>query len=458
MRRDVHMEELEEKSLYQELLLLFDTADHETIKSWLGELQPYDKAQLYLLLPDEYTRHYLQLFSEVEIAEILEELEADDQAGLLHTLGAERSSEIFNVMATDDAADLLGQLEDEHSEEILISMDQKEAEKVKELLAYPPDSAGGIMTNEYVWIRKTYTVNEAIEKLRAFAHIADSIYYLYVIDQERKLVGALSIRDLLMFPLETKVEEIMFERVISVPVYMDQEEAARVIERYNFISVPVVDEEDHLIGIITHDDVLDVLREEHDEDISRLSGTGKGSITLNTSAIESAVRRIPWLVGLLFIGLISGSILSTFSNTIEHVVALTFFMPMIAGMTGNTGTQSLAVVIRGLAARELERKEVFRLVRREFGVSLMIGLVCGILIGVIAIIWMGNPYLGLVVGGSLVLTLIIGTLSGTLIPLLLHAFKVDPAVASGPLITTINDIFSLLVYFGTATIFMSYLL
>lgn len=452
------MDELEMKTLDQEFLLLMQTADRETIQAWLGELQPYDKAQLYLLLPAQYTRRYLQMFTEVEIAEILEELEAEDQAGLLHTLGAERSSEVFNVMATDDAADLLGQLEEEHSEEILISMDQKEAEKVKELLAYPPDSAGGIMTNEYVWIRKNYTVHEAIEKLRSFAHIADSIYYLYVVNEERKLVGALSIRDLLMFPPETKVEEIMFERVISVPVYMDQEEAARVIENYNFISVPVVDEEDHLLGIITHDDILDVLREEHDEDISRLSGTGKGSININTGALESAIKRVPWLVGLLFIGLISGSILSAFTHTIERVVALTFFMPMIAGMTGNTGTQSLAVVIRGLASRELDRKEIFQLIRREFGVSLMIGTVCGLLIGIIAFLWMGNFYLGVVVGGSLLLTLIIGTLAGTLIPLLLHAFKVDPAVASGPLITTINDIFSLLVYFGTATLFMSYLL
>lgn len=451
------MEELQEKSLIQELLIFFETFDAEATKKWLSELQPYDKAQLYLQLPDEHILTYLHLFSENEIAEILEELEPGDQEELLHTLGSERSSEVFNKMATDDAADLLGQLEDEHSEEILLSMDEKEAAKVKQLLSYPPDSAGGIMTNEYVWIRRSYTVHEAIEKLRAFAHIADSIYYLYVISEERKLVGALSIRDLLMYPTHTKVEEIMFERVISVPVHMDQEEVARVIERYNFISVPVVDDEDHLLGIITHDDILDVLIEEHDEDISRLAGTG-GTISINTSALESLMRRVPWLIGLLFIGMISASILSIFTETLEKVVALAFFMPMIAGMTGNTGTQSLAVVIRGLATKDLDRREILSLIRREFSVSLMIGIINGILIGIIAYFWMGNLYLGLVVGGSLLLTLIIGTLAGTLIPLILHALKVDPAVASGPLITTINDIFSLLVYFGTATIFMSYLI
>jgi magnesium transporter len=404
-----------------------------------------------------YRRRYLLLLSGTDIAELLQELDSEDQAALIEIVGTEKSTEILNEMSTDDAADLLGQLEEEHSEEILVSMDENEAAKIKALLIYPPDTAGGIMTNEYVWIRRHYTVGEATEKLRAFAHIAESIYYLYVINEDRKLVGVLSIRDLLLHPAETPVQDIMFERVISVPVDMDQEEVARVIERYNFVSVPVVDQDERLVGIITHDDVMDVLIAEHEEDISRLSGFGKESITLQTTAFQSAVRRLPWLVGLLFIGLGSGSILSLFSDTIEKVVALTFFMPMIAGMTGNTGTQSLAVVIRGLASRELSWNEMLHLIRREFGVALLMGIVCGILIGLVAMLWMHNIPLGIVVGGSLFLTLIIGTLAGTLIPLVLHALKVDPAVASGPLITTINDIFSLTVYFGTATLFIRYL-
>lgn len=451
------MEENTIKTLEEELLLLLKMGELETVKDWVAELQPYDRAQLYLSLSDTDRMNYIQLFTDAEIAEMMEELDSDGQTALLQTLGPERSLQILNTMATDDAADLLGELDRERSEEILLAMDQKEAEKVKQLLSYPPDSAGGIMTNEYVWIRRTYTVQEAIDKLRTFVEIAETIYYLYVIDEERKLVGVLSIRDLLLSKPDTKVEDIMYERVISVPVYMDQEEVARIIERYNFISVPVVDEEERLVGIITHDDILDVVIEEHEEDLSRLSGTG-GSIQLSTTAFESAIRRVPWLVGLLFIGMISATIMSLFQDTLERVVALTFFMPMIAGMTGNTGTQSLAVVIRTLATHELGLKEIFRLVRREFYVSLIIGFTCGMLIGAIAFFWMNNLFLGFVVGGSLVLTLIIGTLAGTVIPILLHVLKIDPTVASGPLITTINDIFSLLVYFGTATIFLHYLL
>lgn len=452
------MEERIETTLDEELIQLFESETDETIKQWLAELQPYDKAQLYLSLPSQYLRHYLHLLTGTEIAELLEELDIHDQTTLIERVGVEKASEILNAMSTDDAADLLGQLNEESTEEILISMDETEAEKIKALLIYPPDSAGGIMTNEYVWIRRHYTVGEAIEKLRSFAHIAESIYYLYVIDEDRTLMGVLSLRDLLLHSPETPIQEIMFERVISVPVDMDQEEVARVFEKYNFVSVPVVDQENRLIGIITHDDIVDVLIEEHEEDISRFSGAGKESISIHTGVFRSAFKRLPWLVGLLFIGMISASILSIFSETIDQVVALAFFMPMIAGMTGNTGTQSLAVVIRGLATQDLERKEILRLVRREFGVALMMGLVCGVLIGLIALIWMHNLALGFVVGASLFLTLIIGTLAGTIIPIILNSFNIDPAVASGPLITTINDIFSLLVYFGTATCFLSYLL
>ena len=191
--------------------------------------------------------------------------------------------------------------------------------------------------------------------------------------------------------------------------------------------------------------------------MKKLSASGK-AIDFDTSAIVAAYRRLPWLILLLFIGVVSGTIISQFEDTLSKVVALAFFMPMIAGMTGNTGTQSLAVVVRGLSTRDVDKKVAFRLIIREFKVGLIIGIACGILISIIAFVWQGNPILGLVVGSSLIITLIIGTLAGTVIPLILYRFKIDPAVASGPLITTLNDILSLLIYFGIATLFISYLM
>ena len=205
------------------------------------------------------------------------------------------------------------------------------------------------------------------------------------------------------------------------------------------------------------DDIIDVVFQEANEDIEKLSASGK-AIDFNTKPLTAAIRRLPWLILLLFIGLVSGSIISGFEATLEQVVALAFFMPLIAGMTGNTGTQSLAVVVRGLTTEDLSFKQVIKLVFRELWVGIMIGVTCGVLIAIIAYAWQGSFTLGIVVGSSLLITLIIGTLAGTVIPLILYKFNVDPAIASGPLITTINDILSLLIYFGIATAFISALM
>ncbi|RXT09091.1 magnesium transporter [Ammoniphilus sp. CFH 90114] len=428
----------------------------DELKYIIEELQPYDIAKLYRNLPGKHRPKFISLMAPKQIAILLQELDTDLQLQILHKLGVEKSSEVMDLMENDDLVDLLHELTIENSEEFLASMKKEESQTVKNLMQYPPDTAGGIMTNRFVWIRNYYTVREAVDKLKAFASIAENIYYLYVLDEGKELVGVVSYRDLLLANLNDKVDDIMFTRVISVTVDTDQEEVASLIERYDFIAVPVVDHDNHVVGIVTVDDVLDVIIQEANEDIEKLSATGK-SIDFQTSAVIASFRRLPWLILLLFIGIISGSIISQFEETLQTAVSLAYFMPMIAGMTGNTGTQSLAVVVRGLVSQDIDRKTVVRLIFREFGVGLIIGLVCSVLISIVAYVWKEDLVLGLVVGSSLLLTLIIGTLAGTIIPLLLYRFNVDPAVASGPLITTLNDIFSLTVYFGIATIFLSYL-
>lgn len=429
----------------------------QLVRDFLDELQPYDKANLYRDLPNRWQMDFLHALHQEEIAEVLQQLEEAEQAAMMEQLGVSRTSEALNLMAADDVADLLGSMESEEAKALLTTMEASEANKVIELMRFPEDTAGGIMTNEFVWIPDDYNVGEAIEKLRTFAKIAESIYYLYVLDRDKRLIGALSIRDLLLSPDRRPITEIMFERVISVSPFTDQEEVAKTMERYDFVALPVVDEHNKMLGIVTIDDAIDVVLEEAREDISRFSAAGVNT-PLHARPFYSAFRRLPWLILLLFIGMISGTIISRFQHTLQQVVSLAFFMPMIAGMTGNTGTQSLAVVIQGLATGQLKKDEVFRLVRREAGVGLIIGSVCGILISIIAMAWQHSPRLGLVVGFSLFCTLIIGTLAGTIIPIVLHYLKIDPAVASGPLITTLNDIFSLLIYFGIATMFLVHLM
>ncbi len=426
-------------------------------KNLIEELQPYDIAKLYVDLPEKHRQIFLLFMDPEQIAGLLQELDIKYQHEVLQRLGIERSSSIMDLMDNDDLADMLSQLSVEVLQEYLNAMKIEESITVQNLMKYPAETAGGIMTNRFVWIRSYFTVREAVEKFKSYSEYARTIYYLYVLDENKKLVGVVSFRDLLLAEADEKVEDIMFTRLISVSVDMDQEEVANTIQKYDFTAVPVVDENQTMVGLITVDDVIDIVIQEANEDIERLSAGGK-DIDFDTKAHVAAFRRLPWLIFLLFIGLISANIISNFEYTLNTVVALTFFMTMITGMTGNTGTQSLAVVVRGLAVKDISKKRIRKLIYRELGVGLIIGITNGILIAIIAYLWQDNAIFGLVVGGSLFLSLIIGTLAGTIIPIILYHFKIDPAIASGPLISTLNDIFSLTVYFGLASIFLIYLM
>ena len=422
----------------------------------LDELQPYDVARIYGELPEKHKKRFLLYLNIDMLADLIEELSKTEQLDVLNRLGIERSGEVLDEMDNDDLASLLDDLSPEKITQLLSGMKKEESKAVQDIMNYPPETAGRLMTNRFVWIRDYYTVKEAVTKLKSFTDYAETINYLYVVDQYRKLVGVVSYRDILMAEADEVVRNIMYERVISVSVDTDQEEVAMLIQRYDFMAIPAVNEENVLMGIITVDDIIDVVIQEANEDIEKLSASGK-SIDFDTKAYVAAYRRLPWLILLLLIGILSGSIISTYQETLREIVALAFFIPMISGMTGNTGTQSLAVVVRGLVSNDINKRVITKLVLRELGVGVIIGITCGILISLIAFIWQGNLMIGLVVGISLLLTLIIGTLAGPVIPLILYRLQIDPAIASGPLITTLNDIFSLLTYFGIATLFLHHI-
>lgn len=423
----------------------------------LDELHPYDIAQIYNDLPEKHKTRFLLFMNIDTLADFIQELNSDGQIEVLNKLGIEKSGKVLDEMDNDDLASLLEDLSPEKIASLLSGMKKEESQIVQNLMNYPPETAGRIMTNRFVWIRDYYTVREAVDKLKSFAEYAETLNYLYVVDQNLKLVGVVSYRDLLLSEPQEIIRNVMFERVISVSVLTDQEEVARVIRRYDFLAIPAVNEENELVGIITVDDIIDIVIYEANEDIEKLSASGK-AIDFDTKSFIAAYRRLPWLILLLFIGIVSGSIISGYEGTLKKVVALAYFMPMISGMSGNTGTQSLAVIVRGLVSQDIDKKIILKVILREFGVGLIIGVICGVLISLIAYIWQGNAILGLVVGSSLFLTLIIGTLAGTIIPLVLYKLNIDPAVASGPLITTLNDIFSLVTYFGIATMFLNHLM
>lgn len=438
----------------------FRNGKQDTVKGILVQLLPYDQAEVLRQFETPEQLAVLAVIPTVMAAAIFQELEHGEQLRrLLAELDPDKAAPILNEMSSDDAADLLAELEPGQRQSLLSRLPQKEADELRSLLAYPEQTAGALMTTEFLAFSADRTVQQVFEELRRVSREVETIYYLYVVDQDERLVGVLSLREMILVEPETVLDGIMIRDVIAAKVDDDQEDVFRMIERYDLLALPVVDRQGVLLGIVTVDDVIDVLIDETTEDISRLnalSGPVTGVDDLQVGALFAARKRLPWLVLLLFIGLITSNIIAQFEETLNAAVKLAFFMPLIAGMGGNTGTQSLAVVVRGLALGKF-RGQIIRLLRREAVVGLILGSVNGILIAIIAVVLQRSVVFGFVIGFSLWIVLIITTLVGVVVPLILNRFRVDPAVASGPFITTINDIIGLTIYFSIATALLVFL-
>lgn len=420
---------------------------------------PSDLAEYIEDFTDEQKRDLFALLSDEEAALIIQEMEEFDQVTLFNLLTKKRASSILKEMDTDDAADLLAELPPHETRELLELIDEESGE-IKGLLKYPEDTAGGIMTTDIISFSQEMAVEEAIQRLREIAPEAEIIYYVYVVDEETRLIGVLSLRDLISATDGTPLKEIMNQNVISVHVDVDQEEVARIVARYDLLALPVVEDEGRLLGIITVDDILDVLQEEATEDFYKMVGTSEveGVDLIQASVYQVVSRRLPWLLICLVGGLLAGSVIGVFEQMLEAIVVLAIFIPVIMDMGGNVGAQSSTIFVRGIATGEIEAEEVWHYFFKEFRVGLVMGAICGLLVSIATLLWQGNPYLGLVVGISMFFTVSLATVIGTLVPLLCHKVGIDPAITSGPFVTTIKDVTGLLIYFGMATIFFRFLL
>lgn len=415
------------------------------------ELHPADQVELFHEIEVAQQKQVLLFLSPAEFADLFEGLELEDQLTVFQGLSYQYAVSMFNNMSADDVADFLAEIEPERAKDILSSMDMEEAKRVEELMAYAPKTAGAIMTKEFVRLSVESTAKEVIEELRESAPDAETIYYLYVVDKDQRLAGVVSLRDLIIAVPEMTVDEIMSTQVVSVNENEDQEDVARLIQEYDFLAVPVVTPDKRLVGIITVDDVMDVLEEEITEDFGEFTAS-RGATDLSLTAFTAAKKRAPWLILLMFFGLITANIIGQFEQTLEQVVLLAAFMPMLMGTAGNTGTQSLAVAVRGIATGSFERGGVMKTVKRELGTGIMLGITCMIvLMGIISLFYKGNFLLAFIVGISLFFALSVAAVIGATVPIIINKLKIDPAVASGPFITTMNDIVSLLIYFTVAT-------
>lgn len=431
----------QEKDVFRELFL---------------ELHPTDQLDLFQQFDELQKSLVYEYITPEEFADIFQGMETDEQKDTMRELRQEYASEMLSNLYIDDLASFLGELEEQEAHGIIQQLDVEDAKEIKEILAYDPETAGGIMTTEYVSVFTTDTAEKVMAQLREETPEAETIYYLYVVNEQEQLVGVLSLRDLIFSKLDQKVEDIMGTRVISVNVSTDQEEVAQIIQKYDFLAIPVVKDDGRLVGIVTVDDALDVFEEELEEDFGEMTGT-KGSADANISSFAAAKLRAPWILILMFLGLITAGIIGRFESTLQSVVILAGFMPMVMGSAGNTGTQALAVMVRSLATSQFDKTAIKQLIRREFGTGVMLGLICGIVLLVVISVVYGNVAVAMVVGFSLFCTLSVATIIGATIPLLIDRLKIDPAVASGPFITTLNDIIGLVIYFSVATMFLDYL-
>ena len=422
-------------------------------------MHTYEQSEYFEDSEDEIRQRIFEVLSPEEVANFFDQLEIDEEEyeALFDTMNASYASHVLEDMSYDNAVDIMNNLSKQKIVSLLTLMNKDDAKEIKALLHYEEDTAGGIMTTEYISLKATMPVKEALMHVKEQAPDAETIYVIFAVNDDKQLVGVLSLRDLIIAENDAYIEDIMSERVISANVADDQEDVAQKMRDYDFIAMPVVDYQDHLLGIITIDDILDVIDEEASEDYSRLAGVSDVDAT-NDSVTKTALKRLPWLIILTFLGMITATILGSFEDTLSQVALLAAFIPIISGMSGNSGTQSLAVSVRNISTGEIDEQSKFKVALRETGSGFLSGLVCAAILLMIIIVLYQQPILGLIVASSLTIAMTVGTLVGSMIPLVMNKLNIDPAVASGPFITTINDIVSMLIYFGLATSFMSYLL
>ena len=445
----------DEKKIDTELLQsLLDAGDVDKAVEALVEGHPADIARFLNELADEQLKALFYLMEPKLASEVVAELNDEARDVILEDMESKRVGEIVDHMASDDAADLLGALSDEDARKVLDLIPEDDSRQVKNLLAFEDDTAGGLMQTEIVSVRSEASVREVIDMLRANREGTEDIHNIFVVDENERITGVLPIRKLVLEPPETIISDIMDEDIVFVHVDEDQEEVARIFKKYNLLSLPVVDDFDRVVGRVTVDDIVDVIEEEASEDFFRMAGAGSDDI-LPKSVVKSAKIRLPWLFASCLGGLVALKIIGAYEDTLGRIVAIASFIPVILGMGGNIGTQSTTIVVRGLATGAVEVGSLWRVVFKEVRIGIILGTVYGLFLGAAAgMIYPDNNYLSLVVALAMWTSMVLAAAVGTLMPIVLFRSGVDPAVATGPFVTTSVDIMGILVLFGFATFFM----
>jgi len=431
-----------------ELRAIIDVRDDAAALAMLEMLHPADLAEIYEILSLEEVTYLFLLLDPEKASNVLVELEDDDREKILRALPSELiASQFIDHMDSDDAADVIGDLEEEKKQEVLLHIDDVEqAGAIVDLLSYHEDTAGGLMAKELIRVNENWEVTTCIREMRKQAEDLDEIYYIYVVSDENILLGVLSLKALILASSSTRIKEIFDSEVRSVQTDTPSEEVAQIMEKYDLIVLPVIDSIGRLMGRITIDDIVDVIRDEAERDYQLASG-----ITTDVETTDSPGRlsraRLPWLIIGLMGGIVVAAVIGRFEEDIKINPEMAFFIPLIAAMAGNVGIQSSAIIVQGIASNSLGLESTYRKLGKEFLVALVNGLILSGILFIYNYFVNKNLALTFTVSSSLFIVIIFAALFGTIIPLLLDKAKIDPALATGPFITTMNDIMGLFIYF-----------
>ena len=434
-----------------QLELLLESGNLEGAKSLLIPVQPVDIAEAIEGLPEATQLMAFRLLSKAEAIEVYEYLNTDVQQSLIQEFKRQEVLDVVDRMSPDDRARMFDELPAKVVRRLLSQLSPKERQATAILLGYGEDTAGRIMTPEYISLKESSTVGQSIDRIRSLANASEVFYYLYVTDASRQLTGIVSLRDLVIAAPDTTLAEIMTREVVFVHTDTDQEEVARTIQRYDIVALPVVDSEERLVGVVTVDDVIDIIEQEATEDIYALGGVQSDRNNyFQTNLLTVARRRVVWLFILLLTNTVTGAIIRSQEDLLQQVVILAAFIPLLTGTGGNVGAQSSTVVIRGLNTEEIQNLGAGKVVLREAAAGILLGLILGSMATVWAYFLQGSWAVALSVGISLIAIALLASVAGSALPFLFRSLNLDPALMSAPFITTAVDVLGVLIYFYIA--------
>ncbi len=443
--------------LLPEFRELLSEANTETLTELMSDMHPASIAEFSEGLDVDETWQLLSYAPLERQAEVFSFYPPENQEELVSDVGRERMSSLLEAMSHDDRVDLLKQLDEEVVENLLPLVARADREDIRKLMSYPEYTAGAVMTTDYASLPADTTVSEALSLLRRQAPNAETIYYVYVLDAERHLVGFVSLQDLILARPNALVRDIMQPDVVSVRVEQDREEVAQELAKYDFLAIPVVDDQNRLMGIVTHDDVADVMEAEATEDFHLAAAVTPLIRGYGQSGVWSLYRRrVGWLLMLVFVSLLSSGVIEAYEEVLHSVIALAFFLPLLIDSGGNTGSQAATLIVRALATDEVDPKQLVGIVLKELSVGLSLGVTMAVASFFLAL-FRGGFDVGMIVGISMLCIVLTTNLLGVLLPFVLSRLRFDPAVASSPLITTVADVLGLLLYFMVATWTMNWM-